>query len=180
MFFFICENPTWLPCLPVYYGGQSFDGLLCVVDVREGQGWSFMLCSLWRNRWWQKYQYLPSMWYNIAEPDGSSLIDQVNAELVVRRKKRPLRAVMKHLVKIMTTCHEMSFRICLSHALRKILISAESMIAIVSRCDSVRMKISGSRFWERSNIGCCNMEVNGKYRSDTSQKRVTTKLPQQS
>ena len=73
-------------------------------------------------------------------------MDEVDTEIAVRIKKRPLRAVMKKLVKIMATCHEMGFRVlCLRHALRTVTISTGSIIAIVSRCDSVHMKTSGFR-----------------------------------
>ena len=70
------------------------------------------------------------MGYNVAEPHGSAPIEESYAELTVRIKKRPLRAAMKQLVKIMATWHEMSFQVlCLSHALRKVMISGGNIFA---------------------------------------------------
>jgi len=71
------------------------------------------------------------MGYNVAEPHGSAPIEDVDAERAVRIKKRPLKAVMKQIVKIVATWHEMSFQVlCLRHALRKMMISGGNMIAI--------------------------------------------------
>jgi len=68
------------------------------------------------------------MGYNVAEPCGSAPIKEVDAELAVRIKKRPLWAAMKQLVKNMATWLEMSFQeMCLRHALRKVTISGGNM-----------------------------------------------------
>ena len=59
------------------------------------------LCAVWDACWGSRNSWAAGIWYHIAQPDGSTLMDEINASFPFRIKRWPMEPAAGYHVNIM-------------------------------------------------------------------------------